>query len=262
MTSQALAPARRARPPRISPLAGRIGAEVCHVRLAGELPDATVDLLRAALLRHKVLFFRGQDGLDDAGLTAAAALFGEPGDVTDADAPDASAGDADPWHTDASCAARPPGAVLLHAVEVPGHGGDTVWANTAAAYDALPVELRDVADRLWARHAAPGGPEHEHPVVRVHPETGERSILLGGYARGISGLSAEADSEALIRLFQEQVVRLENTVRWRWARGDVALADNRATQRRVVRDFGDAPRLLRRVALAGEAPIPVRARPW
>ncbi|MFC0039103.1 TauD/TfdA dioxygenase family protein [Actinomadura rayongensis] len=254
MTSPVLDPVRRTRSPRIKPVAGLIGAEVCRLRLAGRHDRATVAVLRDALLRHRVLFFRGQDDLDEAGLTAFAALLGTPETIADAE-PGGTA-----FHTEESYASRPPKAVVLHALDVPAHGGDTVWANTVAAYDALPAELRDVADRLWARHAR-GGREAEHPLVRVHPATGERSLLLGGFARAIAGLSAEADSEALIRLFQDQVVRLENTVRWRWAPGDVALADNRATQVRVVRDFGDAPRRLRRITLAGETPGPVRARP-
>ncbi|WP_033424223.1 TauD/TfdA dioxygenase family protein [Actinomadura flavalba] len=241
------------RPLTVRPVAGRVGAEICPVRLSGDLPEDVVARLRGELHRHKVLFFRGQHHLDEAGLLAFARRLGDPGRVP------SSGQDGGAWHTDASYTERPPRATLLQAVELPSRGGDTVWANTAAAYDALPVELRDLADRLWAHHADPSG-RADHPVVRLHPETGERSLLLGGFARSIVGLSAEADSEALIRLFQDHVTRLENTVRWRWEAGDVALADNRSTQYRVVRDFGDEPRHLRRVTLAGEVPVPVVRR--
>ncbi|MQY02715.1 TauD/TfdA dioxygenase family protein [Actinomadura macrotermitis] len=253
MTPQLLDPVRPAgaRSMEIEPVAGRIGAQVCRVRLSGALGEEAVRRLRAALLRHKVLFFRDQHHLDAAEQTAFARLLGEP-----VPAPPAPGG---AWHTDLSYRDRPSGFSVLRAVEVPSHGGDTVWANTAAAYDDLPVELREVADRLWLRHAD-GAAQAEHPLVRVHPETGERALLLGGYARAVAGLSDEADSEALIRLFQERVTRLENTVRWRWSPGDVAVWDNRATQHRVVHDYGGEPRRLRHVAVAGEAPIAVDGR--
>ncbi|MBW8483518.1 TauD/TfdA dioxygenase family protein [Actinomadura parmotrematis] len=261
MTHQVLdpvTPVTRAGAVEVSPVAGRIGAEVCSVRLSGELDGRTVAELRRALLRHKVLFFRGQYHLDAAGQAAFARLLGTPAAALPA--PDGA------WHADASYAERPPGFAVLRAVEVPAYGGDTVWANTVAAYDDLPVELRELADRLWVLHSdeltAGGGDaaRAEHPLVRVHPETGERALLLGGFARSVVGLSTEADSEALIRLFQERVTRLENTVRWRWAPGDVAVWDNRATQHRVVHDFPAGARRLHLTAVEGEAPLAVDGR--
>ncbi|WP_344950075.1 TauD/TfdA family dioxygenase [Actinomadura miaoliensis] len=284
--------ATAAGPPRVTPVAGRIGAVVSGVRLSGDLPDGVVARIWDAVLRHRVLFFRDQHHLDPAGQVEFARRLGEPtaahptlppldGHEHVLDVGDAPGRRADEWHTDASFTDRPPKASVLRAVRVPPHGGDTVWANTAAAYDGLPVELREVADRLWALHTnrydyvrphATGAGrrrreplttvtfETEHPVVRVHPETGERALLLGGFARSVVGLSDRADSQALIRLFQEHVTRLENTVRWHWAPGDVAIWDNRATQHRVVHDFGDRPRSLHRVGLAGEAPVSVDGR--
>ncbi|GLZ11029.1 hypothetical protein Acsp04_12640 [Actinomadura sp. NBRC 104425] len=301
MSHRVLGSARTAAagPLRVTPVAGRIGAVVTGVRLSGDLPDGVVVRIWDAVLRHKVLFFRDQHHLDPAGQVEFARRLGEPTVAHPAlppsderrhdrehgcehvlDVGDARGRRADEWHTDASYTARPPKAGVLRAVQVPPHGGDTVWANTAAAYDGLPVELREVADRLWALHtnrydyvrphAAGAGRrrvpvtpvtfETEHPVVRVHPETGERTLLLGGFARSVVGLSDRADAKALIRLFQEHVTRLENTVRWHWAPGDVAVWDNRATQHRVVHDFGDRPRSLHRVGLAGEVPLSVDGR--
>ncbi|MCP2338773.1 TauD/TfdA dioxygenase family protein [Actinomadura rupiterrae] len=261
-----------ARAARVEPVAGRIGAAVTGVRLCSGLDDETARLLRRALLRHKVLFLRGQGDFGVSEQAELAALFGEPS------APIVRSGCAAPWHrgsweadddpaggwhTDGSDTMRPPGVSVLHALTVPPFGGDTVWANTAAAYDHLPVELREIADRLWIEHAGPDG-VLDHPLVTVHPETGERVLLLGAYARRVAGLSDEADAAALIRLFQEHVTALENTVRWRWRPGDVVIWDNRATQHRDVRDVGEGgpgERRLRLVACAGSAPLPLHPHP-
>jgi taurine dioxygenase len=166
---------------------------------------------------------------------------------------------------------------------VPTAGGDTVWANTAAAYEDLSPSLRALADTLWALHTneydyAARRPdasseslrryqevftstvyETEHPLVRVHPETGERTLLLGHFVKRILGLSS-FDSAHLFQVFQEHVTRLENTVRWRWAVGDVAVWDNRATQHYAVNDYGDQHRVVRRVTVAGDVPVSVDGR--
>lgn len=173
---------------------------------------------------------------------------------------------------------------MLRAVTVPPAGGDTLWANTVTAYENLPQELTRLVEGLravhtnqfdYARIATSDDPERtrkyaevftstvfetEHPVVRVHPETGERSILLGDFAKRVVGLPADI-SATLIRLVQEQVTQVENTVRWRWSPGDVAIWDNRATQHRVVHDFGDQPRRLHRVTVTGDVPVGVDGRP-
>ena len=96
----------------------------------------------------------------------------------------------------------------------------------------------------------------EHPVVRVHPETGERALLLGQFVKEILGVSA-SDSRYLFDLFQRHVTRLENTVRWHWTPGDVAIWDNRATQHYAIDDYGDLPRRMHRVTVAGDIPVGV-----
>jgi taurine dioxygenase len=173
----------------------------------------------------------------------------------------------------------PPAISVLRAVRVPPCGGDTMWASTVAGYASLPEELRGLADRLWARHtnlidhAEKYGEDSEerrayqarfasapfvtdHPVVRVHPETGERSILLGGHAQNIRGVG-RSESAHLFSLLQEAVTRPENTVRWRWRAGDVAIWDNRSTQHYAVNDYGDFPRMMHRVTVAGDVPAGV-----
>ncbi|GGM75215.1 hypothetical protein GCM10011609_08950 [Lentzea pudingi] len=177
-----------------------------------------------------------------------------------------------------------PAISILRAIELPPYGGSTVWANTARAYDELPEALKALADRLWAVHtnvhdyaghvdsARIGGVdvkeeayreefvsqryETEHPLVRVHPETGERALLLGHFVKRIVGVSP-AESKAIFELLQNRVTRLENTVRWQWSGGDVAVWDNRATQHYGVADHDDLRRRLHRITIAGDVPVSV-----
>lgn len=269
---------------RVHPVAGRIGAEVVGVDLGGDLADDVVAAIGAALVDHKVLFFRGQH-LDPASHVAFArqfgtltlghptvpALDGHP-NVFELDA--AKGARANVWHTDVTFVDRPPASSILNAVTIPPFGGDTVWANTDAGYHDLPDHLRSLADQLWARHSntsdygsitTAGSAytaaflsnqfEARHPVVRVHPVSGRPSLLLGGFARQIEGLSAH-ESADLIRTFQTYVTRPENTVRWRWQTGDVAMWDNQSSQHYAIDDYGDQPRRVQRVTLVGE---PVRS---
>lgn len=280
----------------LRPLAGRIGAEVRGIRLSGEIDAATFDAVRCALLRHKVLFFRGQRHLDDASHQAFGRRWGEIVAHPTVPAPEGTkifeldsqhGGRANSWHTDVTFEAAPPKVSILRALVIPPLGGDTVWANTAAAYDGLPAPLRALADSLWGVHGNDydygatrvdpdtQGVKHyrevftrrliqaEHPLVRVHPETGERSLVAGHFLKKFIGFNTQ-DSQHLIGIFQHHVTRLENTVRWAWTEGDVAIWDNRATQHYAINDYGDAHRLMRRVTVAGEPTVAVdgqRGRP-
>lgn len=278
----------------LRPVAGRIGAEISGVRLDGDLPERTVEGIRRALNRHKVLFFRGQDQLDDDEQEAFARLLGDvashptipprPGTaaILELDAAHGG-GRVNYWHTDMTFLDAYPQASILRAVKVPAHGGDTVRANTVAAYRDLPKDLQSLANRLRGLHTnaydyaalRPGARdedrrhhaevftstvfETEHPVVRVHPETGERSLVLGGFLQKLVGYS-QADSAHLVAILQSHVTRLENTVRWRWAEGDVAIWDNRATQHYALDDYGKEPRVMRRVTVAGDVPVGLGGR--
>jgi len=277
----------------LHPVAGRIGAEIRGVRLGADLDDATFAAIRAALLRHKVLFFRDQQHLDDANQEAFAKRFGAPVAHPTVPARDGTqylleldsrhGGRANSWHTDVTFDLAYPQVSVLRGVTIPPAGGDTVWANTAAAYLDLPAPLRDLADKLWAVHTNDydyaasrtaindeGLRRHrevftstlyetEHPVVRVHPETGERTLVLGHFVKKLLGYSS-VDSAHLIAVLQGHVQRLENTVRWRWREGDVAIWDNRATQHYAINDYGDALRVVRRVTIAGDVPVSVDGR--
>lgn len=274
-------------------VAGNIGAEIAGVTLSGDLSEAVVAEVRQALLRHRVVFFRGQHTVTDTDQRAFAARFGtvtkpHPTVAGDGDAVlpiNSDYSKANSWHTDVTFIDRIPAFGILRAVTLPPYGGSTVWANTVAAYASLPSPLRTLADQLWALHTNQydyaadiptiGGIdvkqqayrdefrhllfETEHPAVRVHPETGERALLLGHFIKNFLGLSTR-DSQDLFNLLQRHVIKLENTVRWQWQPGDVAFWDNRATQHYAVADYGDYPRLLHRITLAGDVPVGIDGR--
>lgn len=281
----------------IRPVTGRIGAEISGVRLSGQLDTATIDAIGAALLKHKVIFFRGQTHLNDTEQEAFAKRLGEPVAHPTVPAVDGTdylleldshrGGRANSWHTDVTFVDAYPKASILRGVTIPEVGGDTVWTNTAAAYDDLPPPLQALADQLWAVHSneydyaahriGRNGAhdaealrryrevfvstryETEHPVVRVHPETGEKTLILGHFLRHFVGVTPSGSAH-LLEVLQSYVTRLENIVRWRWQAGDVAIWDNRATQHYAVNDYGDAHRVVRRVTLAGDVPVSVDGR--
>jgi taurine dioxygenase len=274
----------------VQPIAGHIGAKIKGVHLSSNLDAETVNAINKALLKHKVIFFRGQGHIDDAEQEAFATLFGEPEAHPTVPIKEGSnylfeldseqGGRANSWHTDVTFIDTYPKASILRAVVVPEAGGDTVWANTAVAYQSLPSELRQLADQLWAVHTNDydyGGRhpnrsqeelerhrkvfastvyETEHPVVRIHPETGERTLVLGHFVKKIKGLSS-SDSNHLFSVLQDHVTRLENTVRWHWKAGDIAIWDNRATQHYAINDYGETHRVMRRVTLIGEVPVSI-----
>jgi alpha-ketoglutarate-dependent sulfate ester dioxygenase len=239
----------------IRPITPTIGAEIHDVRLSGDLPAATLTAIRDALLRHRVVFFRGQRHLDEAEHQAFARLLGPlvphptvpPVAGTEAVLDiDAENGRASRWHTDVTFVPAFPLFSVLRGVVIPPVGGDTVWVNTVAAYETLPPVLRGLADQLWALHSnaydygatRPNATarqvqryetvfkstvyETEHPVVQVHPLTGERAITLGHFVRKLLGVGS-GDSAHLFAMLQDHVTRLENMVRWRWSTGDVVI---------------------------------------
>jgi alpha-ketoglutarate-dependent taurine dioxygenase len=280
----------------VTPVTGTIGAELGGVDLAQDLDDETVAGIRRALLEHKVVFFRDQT-LDYEGQVAFARRFGNLtlGHPTIQSPPDrpfleevdsAKGAPAADWHTDVTFLDQPVSFTFLRGVVIPDVGGDTVWANTVNAYESLSPELRDLADTLRIVHTnvhpdtridggrAESHPEWaesakqfastiyraEHPAVRVHPETGKRALLLGGFALRVVGYPNEL-SRSVIRTFQEAVTRPENTVRWHWRAGDLAIWDNRSTQHCAIVDYGNAHRRCERVTVAGETPVGVDGRP-
>ncbi|MBF6275515.1 taurine catabolism dioxygenase [Nocardia sp. 852002-20019_SCH5090214] len=273
-------------------LGTHIGARIDGVRLGGDLAPETVAAIRAALNEHKVIFFRDQHHLTEDGQHEFAQLLGSPTTphptVTSKGvkslAIDSHHGRANSWHSDVTFVDRIPKASILRAVTLPSYGGSTTWASTVAAYASLPEPLKRLAEELRAVHTNkydyaasheeqpdPNAQayreefqstyyETEHPVVRVHPETGERALLLGHFVKQFVGLSSN-ESHALFRLLQDRVTRLEHTTRWNWSLGDVAIWDNRATQHYAIDDYDGAEhRKLTRITLAGDIPVGVDGR--
>jgi alpha-ketoglutarate-dependent taurine dioxygenase len=274
-------------------LGANIGARIDGVRLADDLGPETVAAINDALLAHKVIFFRDQHDLDDDGQLAFASKLGIPTTAH----PTLSEGEtvlpidsrydkANSWHTDVTFVDRIPKASLLRAVSLPSYGGTTTWASTEAAYDQLPAPLRVLTENLWAvhtnqydyvreyadRHEAQTDTvreyreefvreyyETEHPVARVHPETGNRVLLLGHFIKQFVGLGP-TESATLFNLLQARVTKLENTIRWSWLPGDLAIWDNRATQHYAVADYDDQYRRLSRVTLAGDIPVDIHGQ--
>jgi alpha-ketoglutarate-dependent sulfate ester dioxygenase len=274
-------------------LGANIGARIDGVRLAGDLDAKSVAAINDALLEHKVIFFRDQYDLDDDGQLAFASKLGTPTTAH----PTLSEGEsilpidsrydkANSWHTDVTFVDRIPKASLLRAVSLPSYGGTTTWASTEAAYQQLPAPLRVLTENLWAVHTnqydyvreydardeeltdtVRGYREEfvreyyetEHPVVRVHPETGKRVLLLGHFIKQFVGLGP-TESATLFNLLQARVTKLENTIRWSWQPGDLAIWDNRATQHYAVADYDDQYRRLSRVTLAGDIPVDIHGQ--
>ena len=267
-------------------LTGRIGAEIVGVDPAADLDAQTVEFLNRALLEHKALVFRDAP-LTDEQQERFAARFGEltTAHPTVASAPgaprvlpvDSEKGVANHWHTDVTFVHAPPKATTLSSKVVPSYGGETLIANTGAAYRDLPEPLRLLADSLWAIHTNDydyAQPEESldeqtkenreeftsiafrtaHPVVRVHPESGEMGLYLGGFAQRLVGLSV-AESRDLIRLFQSYVSRPENVVRVAWEPDQLVVFDNRITQHYAIDNYDRLPRQLHRVTVAGDVPV-------
>ncbi|MFG1478779.1 TauD/TfdA family dioxygenase [Xanthobacter sp. V4C-4] len=278
----------------IRPLSVFTGAEIHGVDLRRELDAETVAAIRGALQRWKVVFFRDQH-LDHAQHLAFAARFGSPtaAHPYDGNPPEGfpqiraissrstSGRRGDRWHTDVTGVINPPAASVLRAGVVPAYGGDTVFTNLVAAYAHLSAPLKVLADGLWARHqfggvnndfdndsayaakvrAAPA--VSEHPVVRVHPETGERILFVNpGFTRRLVGLN-EVESRNLLNLFFEEITRPEYTVRFKWEPGSLAFWDNRASAHQGPGDFAflDVERVLYRITLEGEVPVNIHGEP-
>jgi len=244
-------------------IASALGAEVRGLELRSLFPE-TAQEIKSLLLEHHVLFFPDQ-GLNNAEHIAFGEHFGElEGHPHLENAKDeqrlfvltaSRGGVADEWHSDLSFLPRPALISILQILKCPEVGGDTLWANLGRAFEELSPPIRDLCEGLSALHNAEphGHPEtmFVHPVVRVHPETGQKVLFVNEhFTRRIVELSVE-ESELLLGYLARWVAKPRFTVRYRWSPGTVAMWDNRCTQHFVSNDF-DGERVIQRVTVMGD----------
>lgn len=270
----------------VQPVTPTIGALVGGVELARSLDDQmVVKEIRQALLEHLVLFFRDQP-LSLEQHKAFGRLFGElhlhpaaPAPeghpevlVIHADAHSRIANGNDGFHSDVSCDAEPPMGSILHIHQVPSSGGDTLWANMYAAFEALSEPMQRFLEGLTAIHGsehiyrgryADRGvddrgkvfPQSEHPIVRRHPETGRKALFVNSvFTTRIVGLR-DAESDALLRFLFAHIARPDFHVRFKWEPYSLAFWDNRCTTHYAVWDYFPQTRHGYRVTIAGKAPL-------
>jgi len=256
-----------------------IGAEISGLDLSRPISDATRDAIRAAVLRHKVVFFRDQSLNDDQQAAFAARfgpLYAHPSAKRHDNisplhriaAVDFAARDLTPdptsvesgYHTDTSWRLVPAWGAVLRAVTLPEVGGDTIWVDALLAHEALPAELKARLEPLHVTHdfrksltaAGHDYPIVAHPIVRTHRETGEKILWVNFTQRPhIIGLDI-ADGKALLSEILYHYKKPENQVRFSWRPGSVAFWDNRGAVHYAVRNYGDFPRLMQRVLIADE----------
>lgn len=263
-----------AKPLKVTRLSAAIGAEITGMELRG-LAAEQVETIRSLLHEHLVLFFPGQH-LDIDEHVALGSHFGPLDAHPNLANPftrhpqvfelaASHGGVADEWHSDISFGAHPSVMSILNMIECPEVGGDTMWANACAAYDALSAPLQDLCSGLTALHDATphGKPEMNaiHPVVRVHPQTGRRALFVNEhFTRRLVELSHE-ESELLLGYLVRWVANPRFTVRYRWQKGTIAMWDNRCTQHFVVGDFNQQ-RVIQRVTVMGDTPEGAEAPRW
>jgi len=281
---------------KVEPLACSIGAELSNVNLGVASHDlAVVAEIRSLLLRYKVLFFRDQD-ITRAEHVAFARHFGEledhpvagsdpyhPGLVRIYKSPDTSPDRYEnAWHTDATWREKPPFGCVLRCIECPPVGGDTMWANMALAYEKLPDHIKTQIAGLRARHSIEATfgaampiekrlalkaqfPDAEHPVVRTHPETGEKILFVNAFTTHFTNFHTPANvrygqdyapgAAQLLQYLISQAFIPEYQVRWRWRKNSMAMWDNRSTQHYAVMDYPPCHRKMERAGIIGDTPF-------
>ncbi|MFO1268235.1 MAG: TauD/TfdA family dioxygenase [Rubrivivax sp.] len=279
---------------RVEPLTCAIGAELGNVNLGVASRDpALVAEIRALLLKYRVLFFRDQD-ITRAEHVAFARHFGEledhpvagsvpeqPGLVQIYKSPDTPIDRYEnSWHTDATWREKPPFGCVLRCVECPPVGGDTMWANMVLAHEKLPEHVKQQIAGLRARHSIEctfGAampiekrlalkaqyPDAEHPVVRTHPDTGEKILFVNAFTTHFTNFHTAANvrvgqdfthgGSELLRYLISQAFIPEYQVRFRWKPNSMAMWDNRSTQHYAVMDYPPCHRKMERAGIIGEA---------
>jgi len=249
----------------LTPIGGALGATVGGLDQHGLEAPGLIDELRGALREHHVLFFPGLDpsveALRDLGarcgpLEVHPYIEKVAEDIPEVCVLDTSATPkADIWHTDVTYSEHPPIAAMLHMVECPPWGGDTMWINCHGVYDSLSIGLRQFLATLTCIHddGRQGSLQAEHPVVRIHPDTGRPALYVNKqHGRRIPQLS-RPESQMLLAFLYKWQEQVKFSCRWHWQPGDVALWDERVTLHVMVDDTHER-RLMRRVTVLGDDP--------
>jgi taurine dioxygenase len=266
-----------------------LGAIVEGVRIAGDLPQTTIDQLSRLLVEHQILFFRDQP-ISPQAQCAFAARFGElhihpiypvlpelP-QIMVIDTHEGFLPDNDNWHTDVTFTQTPPLAGILAAKQLPSMGGDTLWSSNSRVYEALSPPLQKMLEGLTAEHSVvksfPAGrwgndpsfkerydravakhPPVIHPVVRTHPVSGRKGLFVNeGFTTRILELKP-VESDALLAMLFAQAGKPEFTLRWHWRVNDIAFWDNRVTQHYAVADYLPERRIMHRATVIGDRPF-------
>jgi alpha-ketoglutarate-dependent taurine dioxygenase len=271
----------------VRPIAGAIGAEVHGIDLGAEVSDATIAGIRRAWLEHCVLFFREQP-LIPAQFLGFAKRFGEiveypfikgiegfPEIIPVVKLEHEKTNFGGVWHSDTSYLPQPPMATLLIAREVPAKGGDTMFANTYLAYEALSDGMKRLLEGVIAvnsslkadasrtredrvkdmrRQDAKQEYVAEHPVVRTHPETGRKALYVNVAHTVRFKDMTEAESAPLLDYLCQHQTRPEFTCRFRWDVASIAFWDNRCAQHNPINDYHGYRRAMQRIRLAGDTP--------
>ena len=254
-------------------LSGSLGAEIRGIDLRAA-DEADVATIRHLLLEHLVIFFPQQSLTKEDHLEFGrkmGPLEGHPHLTGTSETEEifelrASAGGvADEWHSDLTCMSEPSVMAIVNMVTCPDAGGDTMWSNQYKAYDELSPPLQELCEGLTALHDAhPHGRRDQmaiHPVVRVHPETGRKSLFVNEhFTRRIVELSHD-ESDMLLRYLTRWASNPRFAMRYHWTAGTVAMWDNRCTQHFVLDDF-DSERVLQRVTIMGDHPVGARPPRW
>ena len=276
----------------IQPVAGALGAEISGVDLQQEYSNSVAAEIHAAFLKHHVLFFRDQH-LSPQQELRFTRIFGEPDlypflqglpeapeviEILKTETDTKNFGGS--WHSDTTYMEKPALGSVLSAVEVPEFGGDTLFANTALAYNALSDGMKAMLAGLVAVNSSDGPYrggrkaamatlagmkdayaveaavyESEHPVVRTHPETGRKAIYVNSSHTKRFRNMTEEESWPLIDFLCRHVIRPEFTCRFRWTPGALAVWDNRCTQHHALNDYAGKRRRMHRVTIKGDRPV-------
>lgn len=265
----------------VRPVTPRIGAEIFGVDLSTSVDDQTFGEIHDALMAHCVLFFRDQT-FDHDSQKAFGRRFGDLSIHPAIAAPDGHpeivpihadenskkiAGER--WHSDVSCVEEPPLGSILYLHTVPEIGGDTLFSNMYAAYDALSDKMKAYLDGLTARHdgeeqyrgrysdndAGRQYPACDHPVVRTHPETGRKCLFVNPiFTKKINGVP-RVESDAVLQMLHQHCANEDFQVRFRWQKGSVAFWDNRCVQHLAIWDYYPHTRSGFRVTIKGDRPV-------